>query len=96
MLSNHSKRFLSHLAQEVAQLLRLDYVHWKIQVEQNMRYLLLLCGSVNTGGSSIRFYDEDAKAQTPEEPATVPIGLGGFAIDFKSIRRFAERDHKSQ
>jgi pimeloyl-ACP methyl ester carboxylesterase len=48
-----------------------------------------------TAGSSIRFYYEDARAQQPSEPTTVPIGLAGFAHDFKSIRRFAERDHKN-
>lgn len=47
-----------------------------------------------TAGSSIRFYYEDAKAEHPTEPTTVPIGLAGFAGDFQSIRRFAERDHK--
>src|SRR5215216_5210097 len=51
-----------------------------------------LCG---TAGSSMRFYYEDAKALNPTEPTTVPIGLAGFANDFKSIRRFAERDHKN-
>jgi len=50
----------------------------------------------NTGGSSIRFYYENAKApQTPAEPTTVPIGLAGFGGDFSGIRRFAERDHKN-
>jgi pimeloyl-ACP methyl ester carboxylesterase len=48
-----------------------------------------------TAGSSIRFYYEDARAQHPGEPTTVPIGLAGFANDFKSIRRFAERDHQN-
>ncbi|HEX6681519.1 MAG TPA: epoxide hydrolase [Candidatus Limnocylindrales bacterium] len=48
----------------------------------------------NTGGSSIRFYYEDAKAgHQPTEPTTVPIGLAGFAGDFSGVRRFAERDH---
>jgi pimeloyl-ACP methyl ester carboxylesterase len=49
----------------------------------------------NTAGSSIRFYYENAKAPPPSEPTTVPIGLAAFAGDFKSIRRFAERDHKN-
>jgi pimeloyl-ACP methyl ester carboxylesterase len=48
-----------------------------------------------TAGSSIRLYYEDAKAEHPTEPATVPIGLAAFANDFQSIRRFAERDHKN-
>ncbi|MGV9305656.1 epoxide hydrolase family protein [Nonomuraea sp. NPDC003727] len=48
-----------------------------------------------TASSSIRFYYEDAKAEHPTEPTTVPIGLAGFANDFQSIRRFAERDHKT-
>ncbi|MEU4248174.1 TIGR03086 family metal-binding protein [Amycolatopsis sp. NPDC026612] len=47
-----------------------------------------------TGGSSIRFYYEDAHAGSrPEGPTTVPTGLAMFAGDFQSIRRFAERDH---
>lgn len=45
-------------------------------------------------GWSARFYYEDAKAERPTEPTTVPIGLAGFANDFQSIRRFADRDHK--
>lgn len=48
-----------------------------------------------TAGSSIRLYYEDAKAEPPTGPTTVPIGLAGFANDFQSIRRFAERDHKN-
>ena len=48
-----------------------------------------------TAGPSIRFYYEDAKAERPTEPTTVPIGLAGFAHDFQSIRRFAERDHRN-
>jgi pimeloyl-ACP methyl ester carboxylesterase len=43
----------------------------------------------------MRLYYEDAKAEHPTEPTTVPIGLAGFANDFKSIRRFVERDHKN-
>jgi pimeloyl-ACP methyl ester carboxylesterase len=47
-----------------------------------------------TAGSSIRFYYEDAHAgDQPSEPTTVPTGLAMFAGDFRSIRRFAERDH---
>ena len=30
---------------------------------------------------------------SPNEPTTVPTGLAMFACDFRSIRRFAERDH---
>lgn len=48
-----------------------------------------------TAGSSIRLYYEDARAQHPTDPTTVPIGLAGFANDFKSIRRFATRDHRN-
>jgi hypothetical protein len=47
-----------------------------------------------TAGSSIRLYREDARAEHPTEPTVVPIALAGFAGDFASIRRFAERDHK--
>ena len=54
----------------------------------------------NTGGSSVRFYYEDARAPrppepTPREPTTVPLGVAGFAGDFSGVRRFAERDHKN-
>lgn len=48
-----------------------------------------------TAGSSIRLYYEDARAEHPGEPTTIPIGLAGFANDFRSIRRFAERDHRN-
>lgn len=48
-----------------------------------------------TSASSARFYYENAHADTPTEPTTVPIGLASFAGDFKSIRRFVDRDHKN-
>ncbi len=46
-----------------------------------------------TAGSSTRFYYEDAHAEQPEGPTTVPTALAMFADDFQSIRPFAERDH---
>jgi epoxide hydrolase len=53
----------------------------------------------NTGGSSIRFYYEDARAPRPAQPTTgpttVPLAVAGFAGDFSGVRRFAERDHKN-
>jgi epoxide hydrolase len=49
----------------------------------------------NTGGSSIRFYYEDAHGARQTEPTTVPLGVAGFAGDFSGVRRFAERDHKN-
>jgi pimeloyl-ACP methyl ester carboxylesterase len=49
----------------------------------------------NTGGSSIRFYYEDAHGARQAEPTTVPLGVAGFAGDFSGVRRFAERDHKN-
>ncbi len=48
-----------------------------------------------TVGSSLRFYYENAHAPAPSEPTTVPTGLAMFAADFKSVRRFAERDHSN-
>jgi epoxide hydrolase len=49
-----------------------------------------------TSASSMRLYYEDAHTdEHPTEPTTVPLGLASFAGDFKSVRRFAERDHKS-
>jgi hypothetical protein len=47
----------------------------------------------NTAASSARLYYEDKHADHPTEPTTVPLGLASFAYDFRSIRRFAERDH---
>ncbi|MET0865600.1 MAG: epoxide hydrolase family protein [Nakamurella sp.] len=52
----------------------------------------------NTGGSSIRFYYEDAqrKQSAAIEPTTVPLGLCSASTgDFGSIRRFADRDHRN-
>jgi pimeloyl-ACP methyl ester carboxylesterase len=48
-----------------------------------------------TGGTSIRHYYEDTHALAgPPAPTTVPVGLAAAADgDFRSIRRFAERDH---
>jgi epoxide hydrolase len=49
-----------------------------------------------TAGTSIRHYYEDTHgpAAPPAGPTTVPIGLAAAAEgDFRSIRRFAERDH---
>jgi pimeloyl-ACP methyl ester carboxylesterase len=49
-----------------------------------------------TAATSIRHYYEDthAVAVPPAGPTTVPIGLAAAADgDFRSIRRFAERDH---
>jgi pimeloyl-ACP methyl ester carboxylesterase len=47
----------------------------------------------NTCASAARMYYEVAHAAPPAEPTTVPLGLSAFAYDFRSIRRFAERDH---
>jgi epoxide hydrolase len=49
----------------------------------------------NTGGSSIRFYYEDAHQARHPEPTTIPLGVAGFAGDFSGVRRFADRDHKN-
>jgi epoxide hydrolase len=49
----------------------------------------------NTGASSARFYYENHHAERSSEPTTVPIGLASFAYDMKTVRRFAERDHKN-
>lgn len=47
----------------------------------------------NTAASAARFYYENAHAEQPAEPTTVPMGLASFALDFRPIRKFAERDH---
>lgn len=49
----------------------------------------------NTAASSARFYYEDAPAEHPKEPTTVPIGLGQLRLDFRPLRRLAERDLKN-
>jgi epoxide hydrolase len=49
-----------------------------------------------TAGTSIRHYYEDTHAPggAPSGPTTVPVGLAAAERgDFRSIRRFAERDH---
>lgn len=46
-----------------------------------------------SAGSAIRHYYENAKAERPTDPTTVPLGLSGAQGDFHGIRRFAERDH---
>jgi hypothetical protein len=49
-----------------------------------------------TAGTSIRHYYEDTHepAGAPAGPTRVPVGLAAAADgDFRSIRRFAERDH---
>jgi pimeloyl-ACP methyl ester carboxylesterase len=46
-----------------------------------------------TAASAIRLYWENARAEQPKEPTTVPIALAMGEGDFRSIRPFAERDH---
>jgi epoxide hydrolase len=49
-----------------------------------------------TAGSAIRYYYDDAKADRATEPTTAPLGLAqAKSGDFRSIRRFADRDHKN-
>ena len=48
-----------------------------------------------TGASAARLYYENAHAERPTEPTTLPLGLAGFGGDFYGIRRFAERDHRN-
>lgn len=56
---------------------------------------VMLYWLTNTAASSARFYYEGAQEEDSTEPTTVPLGLAGFAGDFVSIRRFAERDHRA-
>jgi pimeloyl-ACP methyl ester carboxylesterase len=56
---------------------------------------VMLYWLTGTTASSMRFYYEDGHAEHPTEPTTVPIGLANFANDFRSMRRFAERDHSN-
>ncbi|GAA1292269.1 hypothetical protein Psi02_49540 [Planotetraspora silvatica] len=48
-----------------------------------------------TATSATRFYYEDAHAEHPQGPTTVPTGLAMFGGDFVSMRTFAERDHQN-
>jgi pimeloyl-ACP methyl ester carboxylesterase len=56
---------------------------------------VMLYWLTRTAASAARLYYEDAHAQPPTEPTTIPIGLAAFGGDFSGIRRFAERDHKN-
>ncbi|NUS03869.1 MAG: alpha/beta fold hydrolase [Nonomuraea sp.] len=47
-----------------------------------------------TAGSALRFYWENARMEQPQEPTTTPTALAMAEGDFKSIRRFADRDHR--
>lgn len=48
----------------------------------------------NTAESSARLYYENAhQQQEPQGPNTTPTGVAVFGDDFKSIKRFAERDN---
>jgi pimeloyl-ACP methyl ester carboxylesterase len=49
-----------------------------------------------TAGSALRLYYENAKSgYHPSEPTSVPTALAMAERDFKSIRRFCERDHSN-
>ncbi len=52
-------------------------------------------GEDTAGERSSRDPVEDAHADAPNEPTTVPLGLANFKLDFQSIRPFAERDHRT-
>jgi pimeloyl-ACP methyl ester carboxylesterase len=67
-----------------------ESVHPEIVITNAAIYWL-----TNTAASSARMYYEVAHAALPTEPTTVPLGLAAFAYDFRSIRRFADRDHAS-
>jgi pimeloyl-ACP methyl ester carboxylesterase len=54
---------------------------------------VMLYWLTGTGASAARLYYENAHAEPPTEPTTVPLGLAAFGGDFSGIRRFAERDH---
>ena len=76
---------LAWLAQLLGEELDPDFVLTNV-----MTYWL-----TRTGSSAARLYYENAHAQRPAEPTTLPTGLAGFGGDFYGIRRFAERDHRN-
>ena len=47
----------------------------------------------NTAASAARFYYENSHSSHAPERTTTPIGLASFALDMKTVRSFAERDH---
>lgn len=67
-----------------------EAVHPEVAITNAAIYWL-----TNTAASSSRYYYEVAHGEKPAEPTTVPLGLAAFAYDFRSIRRFSERDHAS-
>ena len=48
-----------------------------------------------TIASGMRMYYEDRHAPAAQEPTTVPVGVAQFANDWRTVRTFAERDHKN-
>jgi pimeloyl-ACP methyl ester carboxylesterase len=56
---------------------------------------VMLYWLTGTATSATRIYYEDAKADKPTEPTTVPLGLAMFKGDFVSMLTFAARDHKN-
>jgi pimeloyl-ACP methyl ester carboxylesterase len=75
---------------------------WSAQLfreEVPTRYVLdnvTLYWLTQTGASAARSYWDEAHT-LPDglEPTTTPLGVSVFANDFRSIRRFADRDHKN-
>ncbi|MQA25108.1 MAG: alpha/beta fold hydrolase [Micromonosporaceae bacterium] len=73
---------------------------WNVQLLRDLDKDFILTNVMiywltRTAGSAARIYYEDDKAEHPSEPTSFPLGLAGFGNDFKSIRRFSERDHKN-
>jgi len=74
---------------------------WSSQLfrdEVPARYILdnvTLYWLTRTGASAARSYWDEAHTLPALEPTTVPLGVAVFPNDFRSIRRFAERDHKN-
>ena len=67
--------------------------------EVSTRYVLdnvTLYWLTRTGASAARSYWDEAHT-LPQglEPTIAPLGVSVFANDFRSIRKFAERDHKN-
>jgi pimeloyl-ACP methyl ester carboxylesterase len=56
---------------------------------------LMLYWLTGTVASGMRIYYEYEHALPAAEPTTVPVGLAQFANDTRTVRRFAERDHRN-
>lgn len=97
LVQSQSPQTLAHaLVDSPVGLLAWNSQLWRYEVDADFVLSnVMLYWLTGTVASAMRLYHERDEAPQPTEPTTVPIGLAQFANDFRSIRRFAERDHKN-